>query len=67
MNPDDPDYMIEYLVEKCSSRYSSYLQLIMYTIKGIVLIFGVFLAWQTRKVSIPALNDSKYIGESTRV
>ncbi len=37
-------------------------QLLLYSIKGILLIFGVFLAWQTRKVTIPALNDSKYIG-----
>ena len=27
-------------------------------------IFGCFLAWETRQVSIPALNDSKYIGMS---
>ena len=26
--------------------------------------FGIFLAWETRHVSIPALNDSKYIGMS---
>ena len=25
---------------------------------------GCFLAWETRHVSIPALNDSKYIGMS---
>ena len=27
-------------------------------------IFGCFLAWETRSVSIPALNDSKYVGMS---
>ena len=27
-------------------------------------MFGLFLAWETRNVSIPALNDSKYIGMS---
>lgn len=47
---------------ECSSKQSSWIQLIFYGIKGVVLIFGVFLAWQTRKVTIPALNDSKYIG-----
>ncbi|KAK3776915.1 hypothetical protein RRG08_065423 [Elysia crispata] len=26
--------------------------------------FGSFLAWETRHVSIPALNDSQYIGMS---
>uniref|UniRef100_A0A914Z1D8 G-protein coupled receptors family 3 profile domain-containing protein n=1 Tax=Panagrolaimus superbus TaxID=310955 RepID=A0A914Z1D8_9BILA len=28
------------------------------------LIFGCFLAWETRAVNVPALNDSKYIGMS---
>jgi len=27
-------------------------------------LFGLFLAWETRQVNIPALNDSKYIGMS---
>ena len=29
-----------------------------------VQVFGCFLAWETRNVSIAALNDSKYIGLS---
>ena len=28
------------------------------------MLFGVVLAWETRNVKIPALNDSKYIGIS---
>ena len=32
--------------------------------KGILVLFGLFLAWETRNVTIPALNDSKYIGMS---
>ena len=36
----------------------------LYGYKGILLLFGVFLAWETRNVTIPALNDSKYIGLS---
>ena len=31
-------------------------------LKGILLIFGVFLAWETRNVHYPSLNDSKSIG-----
>ena len=27
-------------------------------------MFGAFLAWETRNVQIPALNDSKYVGMS---
>ncbi|KAH9507562.1 hypothetical protein Btru_051480 [Bulinus truncatus] len=33
-----------------------------YVYKGLLLIFGAFLAWETRMVSVPALNDSKVIG-----
>lgn len=36
----------------------------MFTYKGLLLLFGIFLAWETRNVAIPALNDSKYIGMS---
>jgi len=32
--------------------------------RAIVQVFGCFLAWETRNVSIAALNDSKYIGLS---
>ena len=28
------------------------------------MLFGVFLAWETRHVKIPALNDSRYVGMS---
>ena len=31
---------------------------------GLLLIFGAFLAWETRNVTVPALNDSKNIGVS---
>uniref|UniRef100_A0ACB8EBY3 Gamma-aminobutyric acid type B receptor subunit 2 n=1 Tax=Sphaerodactylus townsendi TaxID=933632 RepID=A0ACB8EBY3_9SAUR len=37
---------------------------IVYAYKGLLMLFGCFLAWETRNVSIPALNDSKYIGMS---
>ena len=37
---------------------------VLYGYKGILLLFGVFLAWETRNVTTPALNDSKYIGMS---
>jgi hypothetical protein len=29
---------------------------------GLLLVFGAFLAFETRKVTVPALNDSKFIG-----
>jgi len=33
-----------------------------YAYKGLLLLFGVYMAWETRNVKIPALNDSQYIG-----
>jgi len=35
---------------------------LLYSYKGILLLFGLFLAWETRNVKIPALNDSHHIG-----
>ncbi|ELU09867.1 hypothetical protein CAPTEDRAFT_178683 [Capitella teleta] len=61
-DPGNPDYLIVRSLVRCSSKNAGWAQLLFYAIKGVVLIFGVFLAWQTRKVSILALNDSKYIG-----
>ncbi|XP_021704022.1 gamma-aminobutyric acid type B receptor subunit 2 [Aedes aegypti] len=51
-------------VELCRSRhYESWLGT-LYAYKGVLLIVGVYMAWQTRNVKIPALNDSQYIGIS---
>ncbi|XP_033640832.1 gamma-aminobutyric acid type B receptor subunit 1-like [Asterias rubens] len=46
----------------CESVHQIYFIGAFYIINGLLLIFGAFLAWETRKVTIPALNDSKYIG-----
>ena len=36
----------------------------LYAYKGLLLVLGVFLAWETRNVNFPALNDSRQIGTS---
>ena len=59
----DPDLFIVSLVTICTSELNDIWHIVLYAIKGILLIFGVFLAWQTRKVTIPVLNDSKFIGK----
>ena len=48
----------------CECTHRTKLLGALYGYKGILLLFGVFLAWETRNVTIPALNDSKYIGMS---
>ncbi|XP_022105910.1 gamma-aminobutyric acid type B receptor subunit 1-like isoform X2 [Acanthaster planci] len=45
----------------CESRNQIYWIGAFYVVNGLLLIFGAFLAWETRGVSMPALNDSKYI------
>ncbi|XP_031551226.1 gamma-aminobutyric acid type B receptor subunit 2-like [Actinia tenebrosa] len=49
---------------QCTCQYKTYFLATMYVYKGILLLFGLFLAWETRNVTIAALNDSKYIGMS---
>uniref|UniRef100_A0A0K0ES72 Gamma-aminobutyric acid type B receptor subunit 2 n=1 Tax=Strongyloides stercoralis TaxID=6248 RepID=A0A0K0ES72_STRER len=51
-------------LEVCQSDNSLIFQLLLYGIKGLLMILGCFLAWETRHVNVPALNDSKYIGMS---
>ena len=36
----------------------------VFTYQGLLLLFGIFLAWETRNVTIPTLNDSKNIRAS---
>ncbi|XP_066944168.1 uncharacterized protein GABA-B-R2 isoform X2 [Macrobrachium rosenbergii] len=50
--------------EYCKSSKISVFIGCIYAYKGLLMVFGCFLAWETRHVSIPALNDSKYIGFS---
>ncbi|GMS96512.1 hypothetical protein PENTCL1PPCAC_18687, partial [Pristionchus entomophagus] len=59
--------VIKSTVETCESKASLGFQIVLLAIKGILMILGCFLAWETRRVNIPALNDSKYIGLSVYV
>ncbi|XP_027040338.1 gamma-aminobutyric acid type B receptor subunit 2-like [Pocillopora damicornis] len=59
---DDSDFKEQLVIHQCtSSHYMTWL-ISMSGLKGIMLIFGVFLAWETRNVHYPSLNDSKNIG-----
>lgn len=48
----------------CRSHYTQTWLCILYAYKGLLLVVGVYMAWETRHVKIPALNDSQYIGVS---
>ncbi|XP_067038730.1 gamma-aminobutyric acid type B receptor subunit 2-like [Acropora muricata] len=60
----DYDIAIQRFTTTCTSKHISIWQAIMFGYKGLLLLFGAYLAWETRKVHIPALNDSKMIGLS---
>ncbi|XP_071833058.1 gamma-aminobutyric acid type B receptor subunit 2-like [Apostichopus japonicus] len=49
-------------IHTCNCQHVTVWTGVLAVYKGLILIFGVFLAWQTRRVTIPALNDSKLIG-----
>lgn len=46
----------------CTSNHETLWTGLLYGYKGFLLLFCTYLAWETRKVHIPALNDSKQIG-----
>ncbi|KAG8035154.1 hypothetical protein G9C98_001644, partial [Cotesia typhae] len=51
-------------VEVCRSQHTNGWLASLYAYKGLLLVVGVYMAWETRHVKIPALNDSQYIGMS---
>jgi gamma-aminobutyric acid type B receptor len=61
---EEEDQVIHPYIFKCTSRYENYFLITTCASKGLLLIFGIFLAWETRNIEIKALNDSKYIGIS---
>ncbi|XP_074593513.1 gamma-aminobutyric acid type B receptor subunit 2-like isoform X2 [Brevipalpus obovatus] len=63
-SPENEDQEIIPLMEFCDSKRMTIFLGSIYVYKGLLMAFGCFLAWETRHVSIPALNDSKYIGMS---
>ncbi|XP_070554748.1 gamma-aminobutyric acid type B receptor subunit 2-like [Ptychodera flava] len=53
-----------YTIQSCYSHQFQEFAVAIYAYKGLLLLFGTFLTWQTRSVQIPGLNDSKYVGMS---
>ncbi|XP_076321720.1 gamma-aminobutyric acid type B receptor subunit 2-like [Tachypleus tridentatus] len=50
--------------ETCHSVHMTKWLGVLYIYKGLMLAVGCYMAWETRDVQIPALNDSQYIGLS---
>ncbi|CAB4023916.1 gamma-aminobutyric acid type B receptor subunit 2-like isoform X1, partial [Paramuricea clavata] len=64
LKEDSRDLITIPVLKICECTHRTKLLGALYGYKGILVLFGVFLAWETRNVTIPALNDSKYIGMS---
>ncbi|KAH3769086.1 hypothetical protein DPMN_170333, partial [Dreissena polymorpha] len=56
------DEEVRFFVQTCVSKQSTYFAWTIYIFEGMMLSFGAFLAWETRHVTIEALNDSHQIG-----
>ncbi|XP_052003358.1 gamma-aminobutyric acid type B receptor subunit 2 [Xyrauchen texanus] len=55
------DFSIQPFSERCANTYMGYWMAAFCIYKGILLLITCFLAWTTRNVNIPAVNDSRGI------
>ncbi|CAD6241162.1 GSCOCG00009184001-RA-CDS [Cotesia congregata] len=60
----DDDAKISPELEHCESQNNSIWLGLVYGYKGIVLVFGLFLAYETRSIKVKQINDSRYVGMS---
>ena len=61
-DPQDPFKINEIILDVCTSENLPLWLALIYVYKGIMLLYGVFLAYETRNVVYPHLNDSRVIG-----
>uniref|UniRef100_T1HAH4 G_PROTEIN_RECEP_F3_4 domain-containing protein n=1 Tax=Rhodnius prolixus TaxID=13249 RepID=T1HAH4_RHOPR len=64
ISPTERSVVYQPQIEVCASHFIHSWLGVLYIYKGLLLIVGVYMAWETRHVKIPALNDSQYIGLS---
>ncbi|KAF8790456.1 Gamma-aminobutyric acid type B receptor subunit like protein [Argiope bruennichi] len=64
VNKDERNVVYLNLREHCSSTHMAKWLGSLYIYKGFLLVVGCYMAWETRHVKVPALNDSQYIGMS---
>ncbi|XP_054273183.1 gamma-aminobutyric acid type B receptor subunit 1 isoform X2 [Macrosteles quadrilineatus] len=63
VNTDD-DIKIRPELEHCESDSNNVWLGLVYGYKGLVLVFGLFLAYETRSIKVKQINDSRYVGMS---
>nr|QRN45425.1 metabotropic GABA-B receptor subtype 1 [Carausius morosus] len=60
----EDDVKIRPELEHCESDNNNIWLGVMYGYKGLVLVFGLFLAYETRSIKVKQINDSRYVGMS---
>ncbi|XP_065357057.1 gamma-aminobutyric acid type B receptor subunit 1 [Calliphora vicina] len=58
------DIKIRPELEHCESEKNSMWLGLVYGYKGLILVFGLFLAYETRSIKVKQINDSRYVGMS---
>lgn len=53
------------LVFECNSDYNEVWITILTLYKLCIFMYGIYLAWITRNINVPSMNDSKYLLLST--
>ena len=59
---EEDDVVIQRQLEHCKSRHHPVWLGIMYAYKGLQLVLGLFLAYETRSVKLKQINDSRLVG-----
>ena len=60
----EEDIKIRPNMEFCESTHQNIWLGVVYGYKGLLLIFGLFLAYETRSMKARCINDSRYVGMS---
>ncbi|KAF3426656.1 hypothetical protein E2986_12436 [Frieseomelitta varia] len=60
----DDDARIRPELEHCESIHNNIWLGLIYSYKGLILVFGLFLAYETRSIKVKQINDSRYVGMS---
>ncbi|XP_026156220.1 gamma-aminobutyric acid type B receptor subunit 1 [Mastacembelus armatus] len=58
----DVDVLIQPLLEHCSSEKMSTWLGVVYAYKGLLLLLGIFLAYETKSISTEKINDHRAVG-----
>ncbi|KAI5087362.1 gamma-aminobutyric acid type B receptor subunit 1 isoform X2 [Silurus meridionalis] len=59
---EDLDVLIEPLLEHCSSEKMNTWLGVVYGYKGLLLLLGIFLAYETKSISTEKINDHRAVG-----